>query len=119
MNASEKQDTNSSVENITPKVRASPAPASKPRAKAVGRTAKPRRSRKAAAPARRATKTAKILALLRRPSGASLQELRKATGWEPHSVRGFLSGTVKKKMGLHIDSVQRDNDERAYHLASK
>ena len=52
--------------------------------------------------ARRGTKTAKILALLRRPAGASLPELRKATGWQPHSVRGLLSGAVKKKMGLHI-----------------
>ena len=52
-------------------------------------------------------------------SGASLPELRKATGWEPHSVRGFLRGAVKKKMGLHVDSVARDDGERAYRLASK
>ena len=69
--------------------------------------------------ARRGTKTAKILALLRRPAGASLPELRKATGWQPHSVRGFLSGAVKKKMGLHIDSVARDDGERVYRVASK
>ena len=69
--------------------------------------------------ARRGTKTAKILALLRRPAGASLPELRKATGWQPHSVRGFLSGAVKKKMGLHIDAVARDDGERAYRVASK
>ena len=46
-------------------------------------------------------------------------ELRKATGWQAHSVRGFLSGAVKKKMGLRIDSVSRDDGERAYRVASK
>lgn len=49
----------------------------------------------------------------------SLQELRKATGWRAHSVRGFLSGAVKKKMGLRIDSAPREDGERAYRLASK
>jgi hypothetical protein len=53
------------------------------------------------------------------PAGASLQELRKATGWQAHSVRGFLSGAVKKKMRLLIDSAPQDNGERAYRLASK
>jgi len=65
------------------------------------------------------TKTDKLLRLLRRPDGASLRELTKATGWQPHSVRGFLSGTVKAKMRLKITSVKRDDGERAYHLSSK
>jgi hypothetical protein len=68
--------------------------------------------------ARRGPKTAKILALLRRPGGASLDQLKKATGWQAHSVRGFLSGALKKKMGLRIDSAKRDG-ERTYRLASK
>jgi hypothetical protein len=80
---------------------------------------KPKAPTKPSAAVRRGTKTAKILALLRRPTGASLPELRKATGWQPHSVRGFLSGAVKKKMGLHIDSVARDDGDRAYRVASK
>jgi hypothetical protein len=50
------------------------------------------------------SKTAKILDLLKRPGGASAKELIKATGWLPHSVRGFLSGTVGKKMGLIVTS---------------
>ena len=57
--------------------------------------------------ARQGTKTAKILALLERPGGAALKELTKATGWQPHSVRGFLSRVVAKKMGLKIRSVKR------------
>lgn len=70
--------------------------------------------------ARKGTKTAKILALLQRPEGASLKELRKATGWQAHSVRGFISGALKKKLGLRVDFTPRDDDgERAYRLASK
>ena len=49
------------------------------------------------------SKSTKILDLLRRPAGASVKELMKATGWQPHSVRGFLSGTLKKKLGLKVD----------------
>lgn len=74
---------------------------------------------KRAAAARRGSKTAKVLDLLKRPGGASLGELMKATGWQPHSVRGFLSGTLKKKMGLQLESSRRDDEERAYRLRSK
>ena len=54
------------------------------------------RAKKTATP-QRGSKTAKILALLKRPGGASLQQLQKATGWQAHSVRGFLSGTLKRR----------------------
>src|SRR5207253_6637830 len=70
------------------------------------------------AAARRGSKTAKVLDLLKRPGGASLKELMKATGWQPHSVRGFLSGTLKKKMGLQLEASRRDDEERAYRLRS-
>jgi hypothetical protein len=52
-------------------------------------------------------------------NGASLKELRKATGWQAHSVRGFLSEAVKTKMDLRIDSVPRDDGERAYRVIPK
>jgi hypothetical protein len=74
---------------------------------------------KKAAPPERGTKTAKILALLKRPAGASLQQLRKATGWQAHSVRGFLSGTLKKKMGLRVTSTKLPDGERTYRIVSK
>jgi hypothetical protein len=66
--------------------------------------------------ARNGSKTAQILDLLKRPSGATSKELMKATGWLPHSVRGFLSGTVRKKMGLTVTSTKGDNGERTYSI---
>ena len=77
------------------------------------------KARKPAAAARRGSKTAKVLDLLRRSGGASLKELVKATGWQAHSVRGFLSGTLKKRMGLKLESSLRLDEERAYRLRSK
>src|SRR5712691_7136577 len=62
------------------------------------------------------TKKDAILTLLKRPKGATLKELRKATGWQAHSVRGFLSG-VLKKMGLKLKLLDRDG-ARAYQLKS-
>ncbi len=74
---------------------------------------------KKAATARRGSKTAKILDLLKRPGGVTLKELVKATGWQSHSVRGFLSGTVGKKMETPVESSQRGDCERAYRISSK
>ena len=66
--------------------------------------------------ARDSSKTAKILDLLKRPGGATSKELMKATGWLPHSVRGFLSGTVRKKMGLTVTSTKGEDGERTYSV---
>ena len=62
------------------------------------------------------SKTAQVLDLLKRPGGATLQELMAATGWQPHSVRGFLSGTVRKKMGLAINSSKGQDGDRTYSV---
>jgi hypothetical protein len=75
----------------------------------------PKASKKAGA-AREGSKTAKVLDLLKRPDGATLKELMKATGWMPHSVRGFLSGAVGKKMGLKVISTKGENGERSYSV---
>jgi hypothetical protein len=61
------------------------------------------------------TKTAQIIALLKRPLGASLKTLMRETGWQSHSVRGFLSGQLGRKMGLRVRSVRREG-ERVYSL---
>jgi hypothetical protein len=66
--------------------------------------------------ARDGSKTAKILDLLKRSGGATSKELMKATGWLPHSVRGFLSGTVRKKMGLTVTSTKSEDGERTYSV---
>src|ERR1019366_1434084 len=77
--------------------------------------AKAKSVRKAKA-ARGGSKTAKILNLLKRPGGATSKELMKATGWLPHSLRGFLSGTVRKKMGLTVTSTKGKDGERTYSV---
>ena len=66
--------------------------------------------------AREGSKAATVLDLLKRPDGATLAELTKATGWQAHSVRGFLSGTVSKKMGLAIESTKVEDGERTYSV---
>jgi len=67
--------------------------------------------------ARQGSKTAKVLDLLKRSGGATLQEIMKATDWQPHSVRGFISGILGKKMGLKVESVKREDGERVYSLS--
>ena len=66
---------------------------------------------------RQGSKTAKVLDLVKRSGGATLKQLMKATGWQAHSVRGFLSGTLGKKMGLKIASSKTNDGERVYCLA--
>ena len=62
------------------------------------------------------SKTAQILDLLKRPGGATLQELMAATEWQPHSIRGFISGTLGKKMGLSVESTKGEDGKRTYSL---
>jgi hypothetical protein len=64
---------------------------------------------------RAATKHAQVLALLRGKRGATIRTLAKATGWQPHSVRGFLAGVVKKKLGLCLVS-QKTEAGRVYRI---
>jgi hypothetical protein len=74
------------------------------------------KGKKKANAARDGSKSAKVLDLLKRPSGATAKELMKVTGWQPHSVRGFLSGTVSKKMGLAVTSTKTEDGERTYSV---
>jgi hypothetical protein len=56
-------------------------------------------------PSRPDTKQATAIELLRAPAGANIEALMTATGWQQHSVRGFLSGVVRKRLKLHLKSV--------------
>jgi hypothetical protein len=76
------------------------------------------KSAKKDAGAREGSKTAKVLELLKRQGGVTSKELLKATGWQPHSVRGFLSGTIGKKMGLAVTSTKGEDGERSYSVES-
>jgi Protein of unknown function (DUF3489) len=61
------------------------------------------------------TKKARILAMLRVPSGATIDAMMHATGWQQHSVRGFLAGVVRKKLGLNLVSAATEG-RRLYRI---
>lgn len=61
-------------------------------------------------------KQAAIIALLRRPEGASIEQLTVATGWQRHSIRGAVSGVLKRKLGLVIDSALDEERGRVYRI---
>jgi hypothetical protein len=63
-----------------------------------------------------ASKKAQVLDLLGRPGGATLDEIMAVVPWQAHTVRGFLSGTVRKRMGLSLISSRRAGGQRAYHI---
>lgn len=65
---------------------------------------------------RSSTKAADVIRLLKRKRGASINELMETSGWQAHSVRGFLSGTCKKKMGLTVLSEKSEAGERRYRI---
>jgi hypothetical protein len=67
--------------------------------------------------ARADTKKAIVLELLRRKEGATMAEIAKATDWQKHSIRGFISGHVTKKMGLAVESSKNEAGERTYRIA--
>jgi len=68
---------------------------------------------------REGSKKAIVLELIRRPDGASLKEIADATQWQAHSIRGFISGSLGKKMALPVESFKRVDGERAYRTAAK
>jgi len=96
--------------------RAHVAPAKARAAKKATSTKKAPKGAKKAGGAREGSKSAKVLDLLKRADGATLKDLMKATGWQAHSVRGFLSGAVCKKMGLTVASTKGEDGERTYSV---
>ena len=62
------------------------------------------------------TKQAKLVAMLKAPEGASVEEIVAAFGWQPHTVRGAIAGALKKKLGLQIGSEAIENRGRVYRI---
>ena len=94
-------------------------PAAKPASKQATTKAKPasKKASKAAAEAavpREFSKKSIVLDLLRRKDGATMAEIAKATDWQNHSIRGFISGNLTKKMGLTVESTKNEAGERVY-----
>jgi hypothetical protein len=86
---------------------------------------KERKTKKAARPPaakgvdtqEKTTKLARVIAILQQPGGATIEAIAESTGWQAHSVRGVLSGTIKKKLGHTVKSERRHNGERVYSIA--
>jgi hypothetical protein len=86
----------------------------RPRAKAKsGKKASPKPK---AATARDGSKKGTVIAMLSRKDGATLEAIMKATDWQAHSVRGFISGALIKKAGLKVESFKRNDGERGYAI---
>lgn len=100
------------AKNAAPKKEAKSAPKKTPKEKAET-------SKKASKPAtesRDGSKKSTVIKLLRRKDGATLAEIAKETGWQNHSIRGFISGQLTKKMGLTVESSKNESGERTYRL---
>src|ERR1700685_2490697 len=64
----------------------------------------------------RGSKQSRVIALLQSPTGAKIEAMMKATGWQQHSVRGFLAGVVRKRLKLKLGSKKVDGN-RVYRIA--
>ena len=98
------------IQTLTPMPARHAAPVAPTKAKA----AKGPTATDATPVARAGSKKAIVLDLIRRADGASLKEIANATAWQVHSIRGFISGSLGKKMGLAVESFKRADGERAY-----
>jgi len=87
------------------------------------KTARTKRATKTKAAATKAStpraesKQAQLIAMLKRPNGATIAEVVEALTWQSHTVRGVIAGALKKKLGLKVESEKVDPDRgRAYHI---
>ena len=102
-------ESNATPEPETPRARRKAAKKPKPAKKPVA--AKPAKPK-----SERANKKVEVIALMNRAKGATLAEIMKATGWQPHTVRGFVS-ILGKKGGEKIESLKNTEGERTYRIA--
>jgi len=99
------------AKKAAPKMEAKSAPKKQAKEKATSKKAST-----AAAP-REGSKKEIVLDLLRRKGGATMAEIAKATDWQNHSIRGFISGQLTKRMGQTVESSKNEAGERTYHIA--
>jgi hypothetical protein len=94
-------------------------PASAPKAKHAGRAKAGSKQGDAKAPrkTRADSKQARLIEMLKRKEGASIDEIVKAFGWQPHTVRGAIAGALKKKLGLEVTSEKVEGRGRVYKIA--
>ena len=78
------------------------------------KAAKPKKSEESAGP-REGSKTARVVAMLQRKNGATLEEIMSQMGWQKHTVRGFMAGAMKKA-GYTVESFKSDKGERSYRI---
>ena len=90
-------------------VTATPAPAQ--------RKTKPAPASVAAAPAA-GTKQSQLIALLRSPHGTSIEQMTATTGWQPHTVRGTISGVLRKKLGLNVACTAQGDGSRLHRIVA-
>jgi hypothetical protein len=92
-------------------------PSIKPTRKPGGKSANDRKREATAGDNPKSTKTARVIALLKKPSGATLQTIMTLTGWQAHSVRAFLSAQVMHSRGFRIEVAAR-KAQRVYRIVS-
>jgi Protein of unknown function (DUF3489) len=101
------------IQALTP----TPAPQAAPVVPKKAKATKDATVKDAPPTTREGSKKAIVLDLLKRADGAMLKDIMEATGWQAHSVRGFISGSLGKKMGLTVESFKRPDGDRAYRIA--
>ena len=102
----ETEDANTAPAGATDAPTGEPAPDTSTEPKASPKTRTPREG----------TKQATLIAMLRGPDGATIEEIMAATGWQSHTVRGAMAGALKKKLGLEVTSEKVENRGRVYRL---
>jgi hypothetical protein len=106
------------LDTPTPQETAPAAPQATDVAPKRAKATKVAKAKQGASVPREFSKKAIVIELLRRKDGASLAEIGKATDWQNHSIRGFISGALTKKMGLKVESTKQEGGERRYKVIS-
>jgi len=116
--AIQKLDGGAPEETTTAQETAPTAPKGAKGAPKKAKATKAAKTKAGASVPREFSKKAIVIELLRRKDGASLPEIAKATDWQNHSIRGFISGAITKKMGLKVESTKDDAGVRRYRIIS-